>query len=105
MKTGLKVFKTVIMTILSIYFLFIFEEGIRLKKNTSALPFLTKDETKYCISCIKPGEELEAEYSGIGYKVKIRYYLPEESSNDKKVIIVGKEFLFLNKFKLWGWIS
>ena len=63
MKKGFKIFLIVLSAIVSVFLIFIIEESIRLKNNDNALPLIVTDETKYCVSCINIGEEIEKEYS------------------------------------------
>jgi hypothetical protein len=86
--------------------IFIIEESIRLEKNPAAKPFIIMDRTKYCSTCIMPGESLDIEYFSLGYKVKMKYYCSLESSEDNKIInVISKEFKILYKYRLWAWVS
>lgn len=106
MNKNLYRFLVIMAVILAIFCGFIFNEAIRLKRNPTALPWIVTDQTKYCVSCIEKGEELEMEYYSIGFKVKMKYYLSDESTEDNKIIGVSyKEFLLFNKYRLWAWIS
>ena len=106
MKKGFKIFLIVLSAIVSVFLIFIIDESIRLKNNDNALPLIVTDETKYCVSCINIGEEIEKEYYSIGYKVKVKYYKSEKSHDDLVIIgVSGKEFYLFNKFMLWAWIS
>ena len=70
----LKIIKIFIISLLCLYALFITEESIRLKINDSSKPLIVLDRTKYCISCLEPGEEIDFEYFSLGYKIKVKYY-------------------------------
>ena len=106
MKKGFKIILIILAAIVIVFSIFILEESIRLKNNDNALPLIVTDKTKYCVSCIEIGEEIEMEYYSIGYKVKINYYKSEKSHNDLVFIgVSGKEFYLFNKFMLWSWIS
>ena len=101
-----KIICFVLLAVVLLFSIFIAEESIRLKSNDEALPLIITDQTKYCVSCIQEGEEINMEYYSIGYKVNVRYMMSEESSDDNRIILViGKEFRLFNKFMLWGWIS
>ena len=106
MNKCLKVLLIIFLTIIGIYALFIIEESTRLKINSGSKPLIIIDRTKYCVSCIIPGENLDVEYLSLGFKLKVNYYLSEESSDDnKQIIIISEEFLLLNKYRLWAWIQ
>ena len=104
-----KIFKTIgilLIAIILIFFALIFEESIRLYKNSNAIPFIVTDKTKYCVECINVGEEIEVEYYSIGYSVKMRYYKTEKSHGDLAFInVTEKKFMLFNRYMLWGWIS
>ena len=103
MKKGFKIILIILAAIVIVFSIFILEESIRLKNNDNALPLIVTDKTKYCVSCIEIGEEIEMEYYSIGYKVKIKYYKSEKSHNDLVFIgVSGKEFYLFNEFMLWS---
>ena len=100
MKRVLKIV-TILLIIIGLYTIFIIEESIRINNNSQAKPLIIIGRTKYCISCIEPGETLEMEYYGLGYKVKMKYYFSIHSSEDNKMItITSKEFKLFYKYKL-----
>lgn len=102
----MKKFIILIISMICLFSAYIIEESVRLKVNDEAKPLVIFDQTKLCVSCLRPGEEQEIEYYGFGYLVKIRYSVFEKSSNDNKIInVIGKEFLLFNKLRLWAWIS
>ena len=106
MKNILKYIVIVLLSIILIYTLFIIEESVRLKMNVDSKPLIILGRTKLCLSCTEVGEETTIEYFGIGYKLNVRYYHSEESSNDNHIYkIVGEELLLFNKIRLWAWIS
>ena len=106
MKKIFKIICILLIIIISAFLIFIIEESIRLRNHPGAMPLVLTDQTKYCVSCMKIGEETEIEYYSIGYKLKVRCTLSEDSTEeDKTIIITGQEFMLFNKFKLWAWIS
>ena len=93
MKKVFKIIRIILIVIIGIFALFITEESIRLKINDSSKPLIVFDRTKYCISCLEPGEEIDFEYFSLGYKIKVKYYMSEDSSDDNKMVkVMGKEF-------------
>ena len=106
MKYFLKILGVIVITLLGMFLIYIIEEGIRLRVSDGSLPFIVTSQTKYCISCMNIGEELEVDYWSIGYKLEVRYTLSSESTADNKIIrVVGEEFLLFNNIRLWAWIS
>lgn len=104
MKTVLKIIKSFVIILICLFFLYIIEECIRLRINDNSKPLWIIDRTKYCVTCIRPGEELDVDYWSIGYIVKVNYYLDDQSTEDNKIIkINNKEFFLFNKIKIWGW--
>ena len=102
----LKIIKIFIISLLCLYALFITEESIRLKINDNSKPLIVLDRTKYCISCLEPGEEIDFEYFSLGYKIKVKYYMSEDSSDDNKMVkVMGKEFYLFYGIRLWSWVS
>ena len=95
----------VLAALLFLFLAFLIEESVRLKTDDDALPLVILDRTKYSISAIEPGEELEIEYYSIGYKTAVRYYRPEGSAGDSETLVSGKEFMLFYKVRLWAWIS
>ena len=101
-----KAFISLLSTVIGLFIIFVSFECIRLKMYEGTKPLLITDETKYCVSCIKPGEEIEMEYYSLGFKLKTRYYLSKDSSDDNKIILVnGEEFLLFNRYRIWAWIK
>ena len=99
-----KIFKIILVPLISLFSIFIIEECLRLKMVEGSKPLWIIDRTKYCITCIEPGEYLDEEYWSFGYKVKVRYYSSKESTDDNKMIkITYKEFLLFNKLTIWKW--
>ena len=105
MKKILKAVGIILAVMICLFLIFLAEESIRLKADSSAQPLFILDKTKYSVSDIRPGEELEVNYYSIGYKSTVRYFRPEESSGDSDIMVTGKEFMLFNKFRLWAWIS
>ena len=97
MKRVLKIIGYILLIIICIYFVFITEESIRLYNKAEAKPLIIFDRTKYCVECIRVGEEIEVEYYSLGFSVKTRYYKTEKSHDDINFIgINGKEFWLFN---------
>ena len=62
MKKVFKIIRIILIVIIGIFALFITEESIRLKFNNGSKPLIVLGRTKYCISCLEPGEEINFEY-------------------------------------------
>lgn len=106
MKKIFKIIRIILIVIIGIFALFITEESIRLKINDSSKPLIVLDRTKYCISCLEPGEEIDFEYFSLGYKIKLKYYMSEDSSDDNKMVkVMRKEFYLFYGIRLWSWVS
>ena len=101
-----KIILIITLSLLAVFTIFITEESIRLKNKIDDKPLIVTDRTKICLTCLEPGEEVEFEWLSLGYKVKAKYYMKKESSDDLKLIqVTSKEFLLFNKIRLWAWIS
>lgn len=105
-KMAKKIIIIIAIAILAIFTIYITEESIRLKHKIDDKPLIVTDRTKICLTCLEPGEEVDFEWISLGYKVKVKYYMSERSSEDLKLIhTTSKEFLLFNKIRLWAWIS
>ncbi len=93
-----KIISLILIIIISIFIVFIVEESIRLKSYEKT-PLIIMGRTKYCISCIEPGETIDYSYYSLGFTLEVTYY----KSMDNKILILGKEFKLFNKYVLWGW--
>lgn len=106
MKKSIKTFVIVIISLVSLFLIFIVEESIRIKSNSGAKPLFIVNQTKSCVSCMEVGDEALIEYKSLGYKIKVRYSISPKSTEDNKIVqVIGKEFFLFNKLRLWGWIS
>ncbi len=104
MKKVAKIFIITILTILSIYVLFVAEESIRLQ-NGGKSPIIILDGT-----C--DGDKMEhlSNYEtnchSIGFRIKRKYVLNNNSSEDNRMFnLIQEEFWLFDKYLIWGWIS
>ena len=106
MKKILSVIGMIIAILVGVFLIYICEESVRLNNDSEALPLIVTDKTKYCVSCLEPGEEADVTYYSIGYKVNIKYGISDKSHDDIKFVKVnGKEFMLFNRFRLWAWVE
>lgn len=106
MKKAFKIISIIVLILVCKFTIFICEESIRLKFNNGSKPLIVLGRTKYCISCLEPGEEINFEYFSLGYKLKVKYYMSKESSEDNKMVkVTGEEFDLFYGIRLWAWVS
>lgn len=91
MKKIIKILGITIISIITIYSIFIIEESIRTSNNMNSKPLiiLNKENKKENIT-----------YNSLGFKLTNKYGVVE----DKKILI-GQEFWLFDSFLIWAWIS
>lgn len=89
--------------IICIFTIFIIEECIRLKKLDNDVPLIVFHiDENYS----NDSKQLESVYYSLGFKIKMKFYLDDKSSEDNYMYnLVGEEFYLFNKILLWAWIS
>lgn len=98
MKSKIKKVVLIIISIITIYLLYITIELIRFNKNIQIKPLITIKTS------IKKNEYIE--YTGITYKVKYTYYkIQDEESGNIEFAHSAGEFKLFGKFPISMWIT
>ena len=106
MKKFFKVIIFLVVMTFCVFMIFITEECIRLNYIHDSKPLIVTDQTKYSVSALEPGEEMDIDYFSLGFKLRKTYCLDRDSTEDNKMVrIAGEEFYLFNKYLIWAWIS
>ena len=81
----------VTLVVLTLYILFLIEEGLRLSHNCEARPLIILEKIE---------EENNLIYKSLGFKIVLRDWQLEN-----KQLCSGQEFWFFDSIMIWGWIS
>ena len=102
MKKVIKLIVILVVSLLTIYILFLTEESIRLQKGGEPLIILNEP----CDNTQISNFSYETTCHSIGFKIKKRYtYEPRPESDVRIVYLVEEEFWLFDKFLIWGWVS
>lgn len=91
MKRTFKILGITIISIITIYTIFIIEESIRTSNNMNSKPVIILN---------KKNKKENITYNSLGFKLTNKYGVVE----DKKTLI-GQEFWLFDSFLIWAWIS